>query len=76
MRPLTTHDLIATPSRTLRQVWYVRRRSKPWRVLATVLGAPARGEFWIDQRGHPQIIIRSRDIADAVRAVQLQHRRT
>jgi hypothetical protein len=67
--PAPLPDLVAVPSKKLWQVWYVRRRTKPWRVIAVIDGAPARGEFWIDQRGRPRTTIRSRDLADAVRAI-------
>jgi hypothetical protein len=59
-------NLVATPSRTYLDQWYLRHSSKPWRVLGTIVRAPALGEFWIDVRGKPRRVLRTRRLDEAV----------
>jgi hypothetical protein len=47
---------VATPSRHLLDVWYVRDKD---RTLATIRRIPTRGEYRVDARGHPIVVVRS-----------------
>jgi hypothetical protein len=62
-------DLTVKQSRRLFQTWYVWRGR---RVIATIRGAPALGEFWVDARGHPVFVVRR--FADALDGIEARRK--
>ena len=68
-------EMRAEPSPILRDVWYVRSCSGHGRrLLATIRWRPARGEYQVNVRGRPHLVVQSFAVAMAAARQQMRTR--